>query len=171
MHDYDKSEIRVLGYYEAQGQPLATHVAWLRDQVQDIKTVVLPHDGRTHDKVYSVSYESALRDAGFNTVVVPNQGTGAAGARVEAVRRILPNCWFNKTPTRAGVECLRNYRRVFNEKLNVFQEKPLHDWSSHASDAFRYLALGLDGATIARTDWAKPYETTYDNESYKSQYL
>jgi hypothetical protein len=67
---------------------------------------------------------------------------------------------------------LRNYRRVFNEKLNVFQEKPLHDWSSHGSDAFRYLAMGLDtSSTAKRTNWDKPFETTYDGESYKQQYL
>ena len=51
---------------------------------------------------------------------------------IQAVRRILPNCWFNKDKTRAGVECLQNYRRVFNEKTSSFQNRPLHDWSSHA---------------------------------------
>jgi hypothetical protein len=85
---------------------------------------------------------------------------------------MLPNAWFNKETTKFGLECLRNYRRVFNEKLNVYQEKPLHDWSSHCADAFRYLAIGIDAnSTVTRSNWNKPYESTYDGESYKNQYL
>jgi Phage terminase large subunit len=147
-----KSEIRVLGYYEAQGQPLATHVAWLRDQVQDIKTVVLPHDGRTHDKVYSVSYESALRDAGFNTVVVPNQGTGAAGARVEAVRRILPSVYFNEPACKPGMEALSWYHEKRDEARNIGLG-PNHDWSSHAADAFGMMAVVYEPPNAS---WGKP---------------
>ena len=55
--------------------------------------------------------------------------------------------------------------------LYVYQEKPLHDWSSHASDAFRYLALGLDTTGVKRTNWNKPYNATVELDSYKDQYL
>ena len=48
-------EIRVLDYYEAVGQPLSTHIAWLREKSFKVRTCVLPHDGATKDKVYSVS--------------------------------------------------------------------------------------------------------------------
>ncbi|HMJ93885.1 MAG TPA: phage terminase large subunit, partial [Allosphingosinicella sp.] len=85
-------EIRVRDYYEAQGQPLAAHLAWLRTKGYgpDRANFWLPHDGATSDRVYSVSYESALRDAGYDVTVVPNQGKGAAAARIEAVRRLFP---------------------------------------------------------------------------------
>ena len=29
--------------------------------------------------------------------------------------------------------------------VGTFRSRPLHDWTSHAADAFRYLALGLRG--------------------------
>jgi phage terminase large subunit len=83
-------EIRVLNYYEAQGQPLATHINWLRDNGYGKALCILPHDGATNDKVYAVSYESALKEAGFEVEVVPNQGKGAAMFRVEAARRLFP---------------------------------------------------------------------------------
>src|SRR6185312_12390133 len=57
-------EIRVLNYYEAVGQPLAAHVNWLREHGYGKALIVLPHDGTTQDKVYDVSYESALQAAG-----------------------------------------------------------------------------------------------------------
>ena len=93
----------MLGYYEAQGQPLATHVAWLREQPQDIKTVVLPHDGRTHDKVYSVSYESALRDAGFNVIVVPNQGRGLQAPESRRSDESYPQPTLTSLPVSRGL--------------------------------------------------------------------
>lgn len=45
--------------------------------------------------------------------------------------------------------------RDYNEKRDVFYDRPLHDWSSHASDAFRYLAVGIDEGTEG---WDKPLD-------------
>ena len=96
-------EIRVLDYYEAVGQPLATHLGWMREKgyTPDKCQMWLPHDGSTQDKVFDVSYESALRDAGYSVTVVPNQGKGAAKARIEAARRLWPAMWFNACRARA----------------------------------------------------------------------
>ena len=82
------------------------------------------------------------------------------------MRATLPSIWFrNNSTVNKGLECLRNYRRVFNEKLNVYQEKPLHDWSSHAADSFRYLCIGLDrSGNSNHTDWNKPIDSTYKNQ-------
>jgi hypothetical protein len=61
---------------------------------------------------------------------------------INAVRLMLPSCWFDAEKCKRGIEALRNYRREFDDKLKAFKDRPLHDWSSHAADAFRYLALG-----------------------------
>jgi phage terminase large subunit len=45
--------------------------------------VILPHDGAPGDKVFATSHESAIREAGFDVLVIPNQGAGAASARIE----------------------------------------------------------------------------------------
>lgn len=130
-------EIRLLNYYEAVGQPLSTHLAWCRTQgyTPDRAQFWLPHDGETHDRVYSVSYESALKDAGYQVTVVPNQGKGAAAARIEAGRRLFPAMWFNEETTRAGVEALGWYHEKRDEDRNVGLG-PEHDWASHGADSF-----------------------------------
>lgn len=132
------AEIRVLDYYEASGQPLSVHAQWLREK--GIKTVVLPHDGETHDKVYAVSYESALTEAGFGVVVIPNQGKGAAKQRIEAVRRLFPQMWFNEATTEAGRAALGWYHAKIDEKRQI-DLGPEHDWSSHGADAFGMMAV------------------------------
>jgi len=135
-------QIRVLNYYEAQGQDLATHLAWLRQHgyQPDCTQIWLPHDGATHDRVYSVSYQSAFEQAGYKVTVVPNQGKGAAAKRIEEVRRLFPNIWFNEKTTEAGRDALGWYHEKIHEALGVGLG-PEHDWSSHAADAFGLMAL------------------------------
>lgn len=135
-----KHEVRVIDYYEAQGQELADHIAWLRAQGYDRCTCVLPHDGGTKDKVYRVSYQSALEEAGFPVVVVPNQGAGAAKGRIEAVRRLLPSMWFDETRTEGGREALAYYHEKMDERRGIGLG-PNHDWSSHAADSMGLLAI------------------------------
>lgn len=133
-------EIRVLDYYEAQGQPLGAHVQWLRDRGYEKAECFLPHDGATNDKVHDVSYESALRAAGFSVTVIPNQGTGAAAKRIEAARRLFPSIWFNETTTSAGRDALGWYHEKRDEDRGIGLG-PNHDWSSHAADAFGLMAV------------------------------
>jgi phage terminase large subunit len=134
-------EIRVLDYYEAQGQPLAAHIDWLRRSGYGNALCVLPHDGATNDKVYAVSYESSLRDAGFEVIVVPNQGRGAAMFRIEAARRLFPSIWINEATTSAGLDALGAYHAKIDEARQI-DLGPEHDWASHAC---------FDGNTLVLT--------------------
>lgn len=138
-------EIRVLNYYEAVGQPLATHLAWMRSQgyTPDRAQIWLPHDGSTQDKVYDVSYESALADAGYSVTVVPNQGKGAAAARIEAGRRLFPAMWFDGEKTEPGRDALGWYHEKKDEVRNIGLG-PEHDWASHGADAFGLMCVAYE---------------------------
>ena len=136
-------EIRVLNYYEAVGQPLATHVRWLRDAGYAKALCVLPHDGTAHDKVYDVSYESALKEAGFETEVIPNQGRAAAKMRVEAARRLFPSIWFNADTTEGGRDALGWYHPKIDPERQV-DLGPEHDWASNGADAFGLMAVAYE---------------------------
>jgi phage terminase large subunit len=147
-------EIRWLDYYEAQGQPLEAHVAWLRERgyPPERAQIWLPHDGVQHDKVYSVSYESALKGIGYKVTVVPNQGAGAANARIEALRLRFPMCWFNEETTAPGLEALGWYHEKKDDARGIGLG-PEHDWSSHAADAAGLVAVTWQppSRSIART--------------------
>jgi hypothetical protein len=54
---------------------------------------------------------------------------------------MLPKCWFDYEKCKQGLEALRQYRTDYDPKLRVFRPRPLHDWCSHAADAFRYGAI------------------------------
>lgn len=135
-------EIRVLNYYERVGQPVDAHVAWMRSQgyTPDRAQIWLPHDGSTQDKVHDVSYESALKDAGYTVIVVPNQGKGAAMARIQEARRLFPAMRFNEVTTEAGRDALGWYHEKKDE-IRGIGLGPEHDWASHGSDAFGLMAV------------------------------
>lgn len=134
---YIGKEIRAVDYYEAVGQPLSTHLAWMRERgyTPGKAQVWLPHDGAQQDKVHSVSFESAIRSAGYSVEVVPNQGKGAAKARIEATRRWFPSVWFNEQTTQPGLDALGWYHEKKDEERGIGLG-PEHDWSSHCADAF-----------------------------------
>lgn len=165
-------EVRVLRYYEAIGQPLATHVNWLRRNGFSQASCVLPHDGAAHDKVYAVSYEGELRKAGFEVKVVPNMGAGAAMTRIEAGRRLFPSIWFNNAlvrdlsegaeaeeadATEAGRDALGWYHEKRDESRNI-GFGPAHDWASHGADAFGLMAVDYLG-----TDHSEPDMSALDD--------
>lgn len=138
-------EIRVLDYYEAVGQPLAAHLEWCRERGYTPGKAQwwLPHDGSTQDKVFDVSYESALKSAGYAVTVVPNQGKGAAKARIEAARRLFPSVWFNEETTEAGRDALGWYHEKRDEERNIGLG-PEHDWASHGADAYGLMCVAYE---------------------------
>ena len=146
-------EIRVINYYEAVGQPLGAHLAWMRSNgyTPDRAQIWLPHDGSTQDKVYDVSYESALKDAGYTVTVIPNQGKGAAKARIEAARRLFASIWFNEATTTAGRDALGWYHERIDEVRNIGLG-PEHDWASHGADAFGLMCVAYEEPTARKKD-------------------
>jgi phage terminase large subunit len=142
-------EIRVINYYESVGQPLATHLEWLRScgYSPERAQIWLPHDGSTQDKVFDVSYESALRDAGYTVTVIPNQGKGAAKARIEAGRRLFSAMWFNAETTQPGIDALGWYHEKKDEARNIGLG-PEHDWASHGADAFGLMCVAYERPVI-----------------------
>ena len=136
------AEIRVLNYYEAVRQPLATHLNWMRKNgfTPDCTTVWLPHDGEAGEKIIDATYKSAVESAGWDCITVPNQGTGAAAMRVDAGRRLFPRMRFNADTTEGGRDALGWYHEKIDEQRNIGLG-PEHDWSSHAADAFGLMCI------------------------------
>jgi phage terminase large subunit len=144
-------EIRVLDYYEAVGQPIGAHIDWMRSRgyTPDRAAIWLPHDGATQDRIYDVSYESAFRAAGYTVTVVPNQGKGAAKARIEAARRWFPAIWFNEATTEGGRDALGWYHERHHEERNIGLG-PEHDWASHGADSFGLMCVVYEPPRLVR---------------------
>lgn len=144
------TEVRLIDYYENHGVGLDHYVKWIKDNDYLKAEHILPHDVRVRELGTGKSRMEMLEEAGLEVKIAPKMGLDDG---IQAVRRLLPRCWFNVPKVQTGLNCLRNYRRDYDEKRKIFYERPLHDWSSHGSDSFRYLALGLDEG---HSTWSKP---------------
>jgi phage terminase large subunit len=135
------NEIRVLDYYESAGQVLAFHVNWLRSRGYQNAILYLPHDGVAANNITGKRYEDHLREAGFAVEPpVKNQGRGAAMMRIEALRRLGPQIWWNEATTEAGRDAIGFYHERRDDERNIGLG-PEHDWSSHAADALGLMAI------------------------------
>jgi len=148
------SEVRLIDYYENHGVGLDHYVKWIKDNDYTKAEHILPHDVRVRELGTGKSRLEMLEESGLDAKIAPRMGLDDG---IQAVRRLLPRCWFNVPKVQIGLNCLRNYHRDYDEKRKIFYERPLHDWSSHGSDAFRYLALGLDEG---HSTWDKPINQT-----------
>jgi phage terminase large subunit len=147
-------EIRVLDYYEAVGQPLASHLEWLRSHGYGSAVCVLPHDAAEHDVVTATRFEDHVSAAGFEVETIPNQGKGAALKRVEAGRRLFSSIWFNEATTGGGIDALGWYHERKDESRNIGLG-PEHDWASHGADAFGLMCVAYE-APRKQQQWAEP---------------
>lgn len=136
-------EVRVLDYYEAQGQPLAAHLNWLRGNGYEDALCVLPHDGEHTNVLTAKTFADHIEAAGFRTDTVKNQGRGAAMKRIEAARRLFPSIWFNAETTQPGLDALGWYHEKRDEDRNLGLG-PEHDWSSHGADAFGLMCVAYE---------------------------
>ena len=136
-------EIRVLDYLEGVGQVLGYYTNELRSRGYQKAICHLPHDGVNANVVTGLRFADHLRDAEFQVEVIPNQGSGAAAMRIEAVRRLFPKCWFNELTTEAGRDALGYYHERKDENRDVGLG-PEHDWSSHSADAFGLMAIAYE---------------------------
>ena len=100
---------------------------------------ILPHDAAVRELGTGKSRIEVLAGLGIGGTLCPNMPVEDG---IQAVRMLLPNCWFDKAKCKKGLEALRMYRREYDEKRQEFRTAPLHDWTSHYADAFRTFAMG-----------------------------
>ncbi len=135
--------LALIDYVEAHGEPLSYYFDMLRKKPYKYDTIHLPHDAKAKTlQTGRSTIEQFLNE--FNEEddpqinIVPKLDIQDG---INAVKKILPSCWFNRVNCYEGIEALRAYRRVFDETTGSYRDKPIHDWASNGSDAFRYLAL------------------------------
>ena len=132
-------ERRILDYLEVSGEGLPQIVKRLEAKDYRYGRHVLPHDAQARELGTGVSRVETLEKLGIRNIDVIPQQEVADG--VNAVRLMLSRCWFDAERCERGIEALKQYRREWDGKRQVWRERPLHDWASHAADAFRYGAL------------------------------
>jgi hypothetical protein len=135
-------EIRVIDYAEYQNTGFIDILNEIRQRPYNIDRWIGPHDLRVREYSTGQSRLDAAADVGVSFDIAPKLPVIDG---IEAVRRAMPRMWFDSEKCKQGLICLQQYRSEFDEKRRVLSRNPVHDWTSHAADAMRYLITGTDG--------------------------
>lgn len=141
FHQKYGMENRFIDEYHAQGESLSHYVKILQNKPYNYGAHFLPHDVEVREMSSGESRRQSLLRLGLRPMrVVPRIEDEMDG--IEAVRSVLPTCWFDQRNCAQTIKCLDHYRKEWDEKLGTYKSRPLHDWSSHGAKAFEQFAVG-----------------------------
>jgi len=137
------AELHLIDYHQVNYAEPAELVRLLISKRDERKLIYgrhfMPHDaGHKRQGMGGKSIADMFYDLGITCEVQPATDVEAGIVRV---RQLLPRCWFDRERTTQGVEALRNYHKAWDDEKRIYSPKPVHDWSSHGSDAFRTGAM------------------------------
>ena len=133
-------EIHFIDYYESCGEDLAHYINVLANKPWDYRQIFLPHDAKARELQTGKTREEFFREHGYNNVTIlrPSRHTFGVDDINMTARPKFSRCWFDEEKCARLLECLRAYHYTYDEKNKLLRDKPEHDWSSHAADAFMY---------------------------------
>jgi hypothetical protein len=134
-------EIRIIDYYEAAGADLGHYVREINSRPYVYAGHILPHDVQVKEFSTGKTRLEVLQSLGVRNITLAPSHRIEDG--INAVRLFMPKCWFDESKCQRGLDALKLYRSDYDEQLQVLRPGPIHDWTSHAADAFRYLAMTL----------------------------
>ena len=134
-------EIHVIDYYAVSGASIPEIADVVRGKPYRYGKHNLPHDARA--KTLASGGRSIIEQLaeflGLSSLTVVPDLSVQDG--IQAVRRMLPRCYFDVDKCGDGIEALRQYQREWDEDKKAFRQTPKHDWCSHPADSFRMLAV------------------------------
>lgn len=142
-------EYRVIAYYQSSGVKMAHYIAKLEEYRARLNIIYgshyLPHDAEHEQLAAQSTIKQQMQTAidnnsslGKQVLIVPRIAHKALG--IEAARKIFPQCIFDKTETKDGIQCLKHYAYKKDDKNNKTSKEPKHDNYSHGADAFMQFA-------------------------------
>ena len=154
-------ETRLIRYYETNQTTISEILAKMQTFGYVYDTLYLPHDAQNRTiSSNGRSLEEIVRASGYNVRIIERTPISDS---INAARTIFSSCYFDKTHTTAGLDCLRHYRYDTNAETGAFSKSPLHDQYSHGADAFRYIGLMIQEKKVV-----KRTQVNYDISSWMS---
>lgn len=138
----------VIDYVEASNAGLEWYVGVLKEKGYVYRDHCWPHDGASKEWGSGKTRLELAQSLGLGPIRVAGRDFPRLGESrdkevaegISAVRSILSRCKFDRRRTERGRDALVSYHREKDEKRNVYNDRPYHDWSSNGADAFRTFA-------------------------------
>jgi hypothetical protein len=146
FHQQIGQEHHLVDMYRNQGEGLNHYAKVLQDKADENNWTYgdhyAPHDIQVRELGSGAQTRLDIaRELGIRFMIVPNLPISEG---IELARGIFPKLWIDSERCNYFIKAAENYHKQYNERLNVYSDRPVHDWSSHTMDAFRYMAIMLN---------------------------
>ena len=157
--------IHIIDYYENNNMAMEAYVGVVKNKpyAQNYGKHIAPHDISNKNSSNGLSPMQIASQLGLNFVRGPRMEVFHG---IQAVRAKLPTFWVDERKCSKLIKMLENYRKVYNQKKMDFEQKPLHDYASHASDSMRLLCTSLNLVTQGTS--AEELNARYNRVMYGS---
>jgi len=134
-----KNELRIIDYYEASGQDIEHYCDVIKARPYDYKDSkhYVPHDAA--HKLLAAGGRSIVMQAWDLGVKMQVVSATSQQNGISAARKTLECAWFDDEVTSEGREALKQYHFNYDSDKRILTSTPVHDWSSHAADAFEII--------------------------------
>jgi len=150
-------EWRMIDYHEESGEGLNYYKGVLDKKPYTYRYHFAPHDIEVRELSSGRSRRDIARNLGIDFQVAPNLDVEDG---INAVRMRFSTLWIDMVKCEKFLEAMTNYRKEWSDKMGEFKMHPLHDWTSHAADMFRYWAVTEDYHDSANYDYGL-YKQSY----------
>jgi hypothetical protein len=127
-------EYRIIDFYSAQGEGLAHYAKILKEKPYMYEAHYAPHDIKVRELGTGKTRLEIAKGLGIRFRIARKIDLADG---IEATRNVIARCWFDQTKASVGIDALCSYQKEWDEDRKIFENKPLHNWASHAADAFR----------------------------------
>ena len=129
----------VIDYTEGRNKALDQWIRDIRSLPYDYDEHNGPHDLENTDFTTGKTRREFADALGFSFEIVAKIPVQDG---IDATRALIRTARFNEPKVGRLLDGLYSYRREYDDRLQMFRDKPYHDWASHPADAMRYLSVG-----------------------------
>lgn len=131
-------EVRAIDYYQNNGEGIEHYLDILKAKGYKYGKHRVPHDAR-HGTMAAGGKSIILQASALGYTLIPIS-IDSISNRIEAGRKTLEVSWFDAEKCKEGLACLKQYQYEYDKDKQTYRDSPRHDWTSHGSDAWGYLA-------------------------------
>lgn len=132
--------VRIIDCYENNSEGIEHYVGVVTSKPYLYGKHIAPHDIRVREWGSGITRVEKARQLGIKFTLADDYSVQDG---IEACRTLFSKLWIDDKKCAPLIKALENYRKEYDVKRDIYHARPLHDWSSHFADCFRYLAVSL----------------------------
>lgn len=140
-------EVHKIDYVEKSGEGLPYFIKLLQDKGYVYGKHFAPHDIKARELTSGKTRWEVAKSLGIEFEIVPDIPVQDG---IDAGRALFKKLWVDKEKCKDWLRLIPEYTKEYDEENKIFKDRPLHDWTSHGADQYRYAAVAIGKMTMVK---------------------